>query len=31
LALGFVRTRAVDDEFNEPTYILKDAALESYR
>jgi diamine N-acetyltransferase len=31
LSLGFIATGAVDDEFGEPTYILKDAALEQYR
>jgi diamine N-acetyltransferase len=31
LSLGFVPTGAVDDEFGEPTYILKGAALERYR
>ena len=31
LSLGFVPTGAVDDEFGEPTYILKGAALEQYR
>jgi hypothetical protein len=28
LSLGFIATGAVDNEFGEPTYILKDAALE---
>jgi diamine N-acetyltransferase len=31
LALGFVPTGAVDDEFSEPTYVLKGAALGLYR
>ena len=31
LSLGFVPTGAEDDEFGEPTYILKGAALERYR
>jgi diamine N-acetyltransferase len=31
LSLGFVPTGALDDEFGEPTYILKGAALEQYR
>ena len=31
LSLGFVATGALDDEFGEPTYILKGAALGQYR
>jgi hypothetical protein len=31
LSLGFLLTGTVDDEFGEPTYILKGAALERYR
>jgi diamine N-acetyltransferase len=31
LSLGFVPTGAEDDEFGEPTYVLKGAALERYR